>query len=165
MQPSVSFVIPTFRRPDALRATLDAVLAVEYPPGLCEVIVVDNAADAATEAVVRGYAGVAIPVRYVAESRGGSATARNQGARVATGELLILLDDDILVMPILAVVREAALAGPRLAQKRDRLLVALLGFLHRNAEAVELAPAIAFADTEIESPIGEEIQRRRLLGQ
>ena len=99
MQPSVSFVIPTFRRPDALRATLDAVLAVEYPPGLCEVIVVDNAADAATEAVVRGYAGVAIPVRYVAESRGGSATARNQGARVATGELLILLDDDILVEP------------------------------------------------------------------
>jgi GT2 family glycosyltransferase len=99
MQPSVSFVIPTFRRPEALKATLDAMLAVEHPPELCDVIVVDNAPDGATETVVRGCAGLAIAVRYVVEPRGGSARARNRGARVARGELLILCDDDILVEP------------------------------------------------------------------
>jgi GT2 family glycosyltransferase len=99
MPPTVSFVIPTFRRPDALRATLDAVLGVEYPAELCQVIVVDNAPDAATETVVRSYSGLAIPVRYEVESRGGSATARNHGARVADGELLIFCDDDIVVEP------------------------------------------------------------------
>ncbi len=96
---SVSFVIPTFRRPDALRTTLDAVLAVEHSSALCEVIVVDNAGDPATEEVVRRHAGSSIPVRYVTESRGGVASARNHGARVAGGELLILLDDDIVVEP------------------------------------------------------------------
>jgi mycofactocin glycosyltransferase len=97
MQPSVSFVIPTFRRPDALRATLEAVLAVDYPSELCEVIVVDNAGDGTTAAVTQGLSGSAIPVRRVVETAGGSARARNHGARIAGGELLILLDDDILV--------------------------------------------------------------------
>jgi len=97
MAPSVSFVIPTFRRPDALRATLVAVLAVEYPPELCEIVVVDNAGDPATEEVVRRCAGSPKVVRYVVESRGGVARARNQGARLAGGELLIFCDDDILV--------------------------------------------------------------------
>jgi GT2 family glycosyltransferase len=99
MQPSVSFVIPTFRRPEALGATLDAVLAVEHPPELCEVIVVDNAPDPATATLVRSRSDHAIPVRYEVHSRGGSASARNHGARVAAGELLILCDDDILVEP------------------------------------------------------------------
>ena len=99
MPPSVSFVIPTFRRPAALRATLDAVLAVEHPAELCEVVVVDNAGDGTAEEVVRHYAGSAMAVRCVAQPRGGSARARNHGARVADGELLILLDDDILVEP------------------------------------------------------------------
>ena len=99
MPPSVSFVIPTFRRPEALRATLDAVLAVEHPSELCEVVVVDNSGDGTAEEVVRHYAEAAMAVRCVAQPRGGSARARNHGARVADGELLILLDDDILVEP------------------------------------------------------------------
>lgn len=99
MQPSVSFVIPTFRRPDALRATLDTVLAIEHPPELCEVIVVDNAGDGPTEGVVLSCAGSSIPARYVVEPHGGSAKARNHGARIAGGELLIFSDDDVLVDP------------------------------------------------------------------
>ena len=61
--------------------------------------------------------------------------------------------------------RKASLACPRLAQKRDGLLIALLGFLHRDAEAVKLAPAIALADAEIEPAIRQQVQRRGLLGE
>ena len=100
MPPSVSFVIPTFRRPDALRTTLDAVLAVEYPSELCEVIVVDNAGDEATEAVVRSYCEVAdtraLRGRRPAAARRARATTA-PGSRA--GELLILCDDDIVVEP------------------------------------------------------------------
>lgn len=99
MQPSISFVIPTFRRPDALEATIEAVLAVEYPAELCEVIVVDNAGDGTSENVAKAYATSAIAVRHVVDAAGGSARARNHGARIAGGELLIFLDDDILVEP------------------------------------------------------------------
>src|SRR5436190_9192376 len=75
------------------------------------------------------------------------------------------LDDDVVVMPVLAVMREAALAGPCLAQKGERLLIALLGFRHRDAEAVELAPAIALADAEIEAAVRQQIEGRGLLGE
>src|SRR5262249_34802386 len=50
-------------------------------------------------------------------------------------------------------------------QKRQRLLVTLLGLRHRDAEAVELAPAIALADAKIEPPVRQQIERRRLLGE
>src|SRR6266700_7176404 len=75
------------------------------------------------------------------------------------------LDDDILVMPTLAVMRKAAVRRPSLAQKRHRLVVALAGFLQRNAEAVELAPAVALSDTEIEPSIVEKVQCRSLFGE
>ena len=75
------------------------------------------------------------------------------------------LDDDILVVPVLAVMRKPALTGPGLAQEGDGFLVALLGFLHRDAEPVELAPAITLADAEIEPAVREKIEGRGLLGQ
>src|SRR6185437_7956233 len=46
------------------------------------------------------------------------------------------LDDDVLVVPVLAAMREAAAGRPCLAQEGNRLLVALLGLRHRDAEAV-----------------------------
>src|SRR5207248_5619332 len=67
-------------------------------------------------------------------------------------------DDHILVMPVFAVMREAAGAGPGLAQEGERLLIALLRFLHRDAEAVKLAPAIALADPEIEAAVRQQVE-------
>lgn len=135
MQPSVSFVIPTFRRPDALRMTLDAVLAVEYPSELCEVIVVDNAGEGATEQVVRRSAGSPIPVRYVVESRGGVARARNRGARLAAGELLIFCDDDIIVEP--SHVRKHLITRERYG---DCLVSGEWRFAPSTAEALKATP-------------------------
>src|SRR5207244_8374869 len=42
------------------------------------------------------------------------------------------LDDDVFVMPVLAVMREPAIGGPCLAQKGERLLIALLGLRDRE---------------------------------
>jgi GT2 family glycosyltransferase len=94
---SVSIVVPTFRRPGALAATLAALIELDYPASRYEIVVVDDASDRATERVVRDLADAEMPVTYLAQPNSGAATARNHGARVAEGELLLFCDDDILL--------------------------------------------------------------------
>jgi GT2 family glycosyltransferase len=91
--PSFSVVVPTFRRPDALQLTLDALAALRYPDGHVEVVVVDDGSGDATPHVVRGRDGV----RLVQRANGGAAAARNAGAREATGDYVLFVDDDIIV--------------------------------------------------------------------
>src|SRR6187401_813989 len=75
------------------------------------------------------------------------------------------LDHDVLEIPVLAVMREALVAGPRLHDHGQRLLEAGVGLTNGNAEARELVVAIALADAEFEPPAGQEIDRRGLLGE
>lgn len=93
----VSFVVPTFRRPDVLRSTLTALLQVDYAAEDYEVVVVDDGSGDATADVVSALAANDTRIRYHPQQNSGVATARNNGARAATGELLIFLDDDMLV--------------------------------------------------------------------
>src|ERR1700751_1556185 len=60
------------------------------------------------------------------------------------------LDDDILKLPIPAPMRKARARGPRAQDDLDRLLEAALRLLRWNAEALEFAVPVAFADTEIQ---------------
>jgi GT2 family glycosyltransferase len=96
----ISIVIPTYRRPEALRATLAAATRLEHPKDDYEIVVVDDGADGATRAVVESFGADDAPrAAYASQPNSGVATARNHGARLATGELLIFLDDDMLVWP------------------------------------------------------------------
>lgn len=95
----VSFVIPTYRRPDALRLTLAALLELDFPASDYEVIVVDDGSDDSTADVVATFAQGESRVIYLTQPSSGAATARNRGASEASGELLIFLDDDIVVAP------------------------------------------------------------------
>lgn len=95
----VSFVVPTYRRPEALRSTLEALVALDFPPDEYEVVVVDDGSADSTGDVVRSFTDRSPRVRYVEQPNSGVATARNNGAAAAEGELLIFLDDDILVQP------------------------------------------------------------------
>jgi GT2 family glycosyltransferase len=95
--PFVTFVIPTYRRPDVLAITLDAVLAVHHPAERLRVVVVDDADSAETAAVVRARSGREVDVRYLPRRHGGAAGARNLGAREAGEGLIIFVDDDIVV--------------------------------------------------------------------
>jgi GT2 family glycosyltransferase len=95
--PFVTFVIPSYRRPEALQATLDAVLAVDHPPDRVRIVVVDDADDPATQMIVNSRRGGAWDVRYLRHRNGGVAGARNLGAAAASEGLLIFVDDDIIV--------------------------------------------------------------------
>jgi O-antigen biosynthesis protein len=90
--PFASVVIPTRDRPDLLARSLDAVLALDYPG--FEVIVVDNMpSDSRTRELVER----SDRLTYLRTDRPGSAAARNDGAALASGELVAFVDDDALV--------------------------------------------------------------------
>jgi glycosyltransferase involved in cell wall biosynthesis len=108
----ISVVIPTHRRAALLARALDSVLAQKRPAD--EIIVIDDAADPATEAVIGRVAGrAAIPIRYVRNSAcPGACGSRNLGAFVSSGDWLAFLDDDDDWTPdFLERVTEPALSG------------------------------------------------------
>ena len=86
-------IIPTFQRGPTLGPTLSALCAVDYPAELLEIVVVNNGSTDSTPEVVSRFPGV----RCVTQAHSGVAIARNHGARVAGGDILMFLDDDIIV--------------------------------------------------------------------
>lgn len=94
----ISVVVPTFNRREVVRRTVESLFAQNFPAGRYEVIVVvDGSEDGTTEALREMKA----PCRFsiVEQANEGLAAARNSGARVATGDLLLFLDDDMKCAP------------------------------------------------------------------
>lgn len=96
----VSVVIPTHNRRDLLLKVLAALNRQDHPCNSMEVIVVaDDCQDGSAEAV-EGFAKEAsYKLKVCSHAARSAAISRNLGARLASGELLIFLDDDILAIP------------------------------------------------------------------
>lgn len=90
---SVSVILPTFRRPEGLRAALASLMAQSHQPD--EIIVVDNDPDGSARTGVANAKAVArCKVVYVHAERPGVANARNAGWAAATSRYVAFLDDD-----------------------------------------------------------------------
>ncbi|HEX7001312.1 MAG TPA: glycosyltransferase family A protein [Trueperaceae bacterium] len=87
-------IIPTYRRPALLVRALQSVAAQTFAGS--QVIVVDDAGDAETEAIVAGFPGFEYLIND--NAKGGSG-ARNAGIARATGRWVAFLDDDDLWLP------------------------------------------------------------------
>jgi glycosyltransferase involved in cell wall biosynthesis len=96
--PSLSIVIPVFRQPKWIGATIDdAVIAVERS-GFEQAEIVVVVADQETREVLTRL-DPPLPLRVLDEERPGRFPARQQGIEAATGELVLLLDSRISVAP------------------------------------------------------------------
>ncbi len=95
MAPSASVIVPTRRRRDYLAVALASVAGQVREHGAELLVVEDDPADPATEALAAEHG-----ARYLAhgEMRGLNA-ARNSAAAVAGSDLLCFLDDDVHVWP------------------------------------------------------------------
>jgi glycosyltransferase involved in cell wall biosynthesis len=98
--PEVSLIIPTHNQCEALRRTLEALGRQTYPLGKLEVIVVADGCIDDTIKMLESYE-APYELRVIELWGNGAATARNEGAKAATGRFLIFLDDDIESMPSL----------------------------------------------------------------
>jgi GT2 family glycosyltransferase len=90
--PRVSVIVPTFNRPQQLRACLAALAALDYPRDRFEVIVVNDGGEPPSDLAAEGQRNFS--VRFLSQARRGPAAARNLGASCATGTLLAFTDDD-----------------------------------------------------------------------
>ena len=95
MTPFFSIVIPTYNRAGFIGATLDSVLAQEYPD--FEVLVVDDGSKDNTAEVVGGYSDPRI--QYLPKENAERGAARNYGLAQAQGEYVLFLDSDDLFHP------------------------------------------------------------------
>jgi glycosyltransferase involved in cell wall biosynthesis len=96
----VSVVIPTYNNVRVLARTLDALLAQTFPPDRYEIVVIDDGSTDGTAEMVRRVCGP-VSIRYVAQPNSGRAAARNLGARVARGRIVLFLDSDFFADPAL----------------------------------------------------------------
>ncbi len=106
----ISIIIPAYNEKEYLGATIDSILKavkclVELRNADFEVIVVDNNSSDGTAEVAR-----AMGAKVVHEGVQGISRARNAGASVADGEILVFVDADVTVPEsLLALIYDAML--------------------------------------------------------
>lgn len=89
--PLVSCVIPVFNGERYIAEAIESVLSQTVP--IAEIIVADDGSDDGTVGVVGRFGE---NITYVHQKNQGAPAARNQGARIASGEFIAFLDADDL---------------------------------------------------------------------
>lgn len=129
--PSISVVIPTFNRCDVVETTLDHLMLQEYPAEAVEVLVVDNSSDATplmVQRVGRHAKAVSGPrIQLLARDERLPAVKRNIGLRVARGDLVLFMNDDLWFEP-------GALAAHAAAHRAATDPIAVLGRCRQSAQ-------------------------------
>ncbi len=93
MSTTISYIIPTRDRPEELAITLGALAKTEHSAAAgAEVIVVDNASRHPPTPPTRLRNGLG--VRLILRGANEGAASRNAAARAASGDWLVMLDDD-----------------------------------------------------------------------
>ncbi len=83
-----SIIVPVYNDPH-FKTCLDSLLRLDYPRDQYEIIVVDNNSQPTLQSLIN--------VRYVHEPIPGSYQARNQGLKLAQGDIIAFTDSDCVV--------------------------------------------------------------------
>ena len=98
-----SVITPTFNRRDVVRRAIDSGLQFARAVGDSEIVIVDDASTDGTVDMLRSHYASELDkglIRLAArETNVGSAAAKSDGARHATGDWLIFLDSDDELLP------------------------------------------------------------------
>lgn len=127
---TISVVIPTRNRGKLLEDTLQALCLQNTPQLLQEILVIDDGSTDSTQQIVESYQEI-LPIRYFFQPHLGVSTARNLGAGLAVGPLILFLDDD--VVPGTSLIEEHV----QFHQRHSDEHYALLGYVtwHPRAKA------------------------------
>lgn len=93
--PRATVVVPAYNAEKTIAETLRALENQSVPASDFEVIVVDDGSSDATAEIVRGFS----RVKLIQQKNGGPAKARNAGARIARGDIVVFTDADCVPEP------------------------------------------------------------------
>jgi glycosyltransferase involved in cell wall biosynthesis len=97
----LSVEISSYNRSHILLQTLAHLAAQTYPKDRFEVIVSDDGSNAETLNEIRRFAKKrAIPTEALGNNHAGCGITHNTGIRAATGDILVLMADDVLPTPM-----------------------------------------------------------------
>lgn len=102
----VSVIIAAYNCASTIAAAVESCLNQTYAD--TEIIVVDDGSTDATATALQGFGS---RIRVIRQANGGLASARNTGARAATGEFVAWMDGDDLAMPDRLAIQVAALVA------------------------------------------------------
>lgn len=93
--PKATFVIAAYNEEKNIAGKIENTLSLDYPGDRIEVLVVSNGSTDATNEIVRGCSDPRVTL--IALPSPGKIAALNEGARVASGEILVFSDADFLL--------------------------------------------------------------------
>jgi glycosyltransferase involved in cell wall biosynthesis len=97
----VSVVIPTRNRSLLLDKTIECIEAQTIPRDQYEVIVIDNDSTDDTRRIIEKKSRIYSNLKSGFQEKPGAAATRNTGLRMAKGELVLFIDDDVHAEPSL----------------------------------------------------------------
>jgi len=109
--PAITVLIPVHNGAPMIGATLDAVLALDYPADRRQVLVVSDASSDATDAIVAQYGARGVEL-FRLERRVGKTAAENAALARVRGEIVVHTDAAIRLHPLAAKRLVAALGDP-----------------------------------------------------
>jgi glycosyltransferase involved in cell wall biosynthesis len=95
----ITVAVITFNRSRQLRQALGGIVRQDYPADRWELLVIDNNSTDDTRDVIASFVTASPAPRRILETRQGLDYGRNRAVEEAKGDLIVLVDDDILVEP------------------------------------------------------------------
>jgi len=97
--PAVSIVIPSYNGAALLASCLRSLVETIPSQMAVEVVISDDASTDHTADIVAGFSGQLSLEHVLAEQNAGFVSACNRGAQVASGDMLVFLNNDTLALP------------------------------------------------------------------
>lgn len=117
--PFITITVPCYNEARSIRATLDALLAVDYPADRRQIVVISDASSDDTDAIVRSFADRGVELLRMDVRRGKSA-AENAAGAVARGEIIVNTDATIRILPNALKLLVLAFSDPRVGVASGR---------------------------------------------
>ncbi len=93
-----SIVMPTFNKKERLELTLESFRYQTMDLNHFEIIIVDDGSLDGTKDMLK-ILEQGLPIRYIKTDNEGRSAARNKGIEMASGNIIIFCDDDLIVAP------------------------------------------------------------------
>lgn len=96
--PSITITIPAYNEESAIRATLESILALDYPPARRQILVISDASSDRTDEIVREFASRGVELLRLPRRQGKTA-AENEAGRMARGAIIVNTDASVRIRP------------------------------------------------------------------